>query len=148
MPPVIRLYIKTSLICFILTFGSGSVFMILNALQFVRMPRDILILHAHVGFVGWLGLMVMGVAFWMFPLLRGEHPESKGRYHLPTVYSIYYLTTGGLVLRIIAEPWFWRTVNPLAQALMVCSALGQFAGVILFVIAIWRRVRQVTPGIK
>ena len=52
MTPVIRLFIKTSLLCFILTFASGSLFMLFNALQLVHMPRDLIMLHAHVGFVG------------------------------------------------------------------------------------------------
>ncbi len=148
MPPVIRLFIKTSLLCFILTFASGSLFMLFSALQLVHMPRDLIMLHAHVGFVGWLGLMVMGVALWMFPLMKGEHPETKGRYPLPAVYAVYYLTVGGLALRVIGEPWLWRSPNALAQFLLVASALAHLAGVVVFVFVIWRRVRQVTPGVK
>lgn len=148
MPPVIRLFIKTSLICFILTFVSGSVFMLFNALRLIPMPRDVILLHAHVGFVGWLGLMVMGVALWMFPLMKGEHPETKGRYPLPAVYAVYYLTVGGLLLRVIGEPLLWRSPNALVQTILVISAGAQLAGVVAFVFVIWRRVREVTPGIK
>jgi hypothetical protein len=74
----------------------------------MRIPRELLLLHAHVGFVGWLGLMVMGVALWMFPLMRDAHPETNGRYHLSAVYGIYCLTVGGLILRNIRDPWLWR----------------------------------------
>lgn len=147
MPPVIRLFVKTSLVCFVITFASGSLFMLANAIWFMRMPRELLLLHAHIGFVGWLGLMVMGVALWMFPLMRGTHPETRGRYHLPAVYAIYYLTMGGLILRIIGEPWFWRTAHPFAQFLLIVSGLAQLAGIVMFVIVIWRRVREVTPGV-
>ncbi len=147
MPPVIRLFIKTSLFCFILTFASGALFMLANAIWLMRMPRDLLLLHAHLGFVGWLGLMVMGVALWMFPLMKGEHPETKGRYHLPSVYGIYYLTVGGLALRVAGEPWLWRTAHPAARFMLILSALAQLGGIVLFVIVIWRRVREVTPGV-
>lgn len=147
MPPVIRLFVKTSLVCFVITFASGSLFMLANAIWLMRMPRELLLLHAHVGFVGWLGLMVMGVALWMFPLMRDAHPETRGRYHLPAVYGIYYLTVGGLILRIIGEPWLWRGAHPLAQFMLIISGLAQLAGIVLFVIVIWRRVREVTPGV-
>ncbi|MBT3351954.1 MAG: hypothetical protein HOC91_07250 [Nitrospinaceae bacterium] len=147
MPPVIRLFVKTSLICFVITFASGSLFMLANAIWLMRMPRELLLLHAHIGFVGWLGLMVMGVALWMFPLMRGTHPETKGRYHLPSVYGIYYLTMGGLIFRIIGEPWLWRTAHPFAQFTLIISGLAQLAGIVLFVFVIWRRVREVTPGV-
>ncbi len=147
MPPVIRLFIKTSLVCFIITFASGAAFMLAGAIWLMPMPRELLILHAHVGFVGWLGLMVMGVALWMFPLMRGEHPETKGRYPLPAVYAVYYLTVGGLVLRLAAEPWLWRTGHAGARFLLRASALAQLGGVGLFTTTIWRRVRQVTPGV-
>jgi hypothetical protein len=26
--------------------------------------------------------------------------------------TVYYLTIGGLVLRLAAEPWLWRTGHP------------------------------------
>ncbi|MDA0999609.1 MAG: hypothetical protein O2807_03700, partial [bacterium] len=139
MPKVIRLYVKTSLFFFIVTFVSGAGFMLVNALWGARMPRDLLLLHAHLGFVGWLAMMVMGVALWMFPLQRGAHPETKGRYHLPSVYAVYYLITGGLALRILGEPWFWRTGAQPARFLLILSALAHLAGVVWFVIAIWRR---------
>jgi len=108
MPPVIRLFVKTSLACFVITFASSSLFMLVNAIWLMRIPRELLLLHAHVGFVGWLGLMVMGVALWMFPLMRDAHPETNGRYHLSAVYGIYCLTVGGLILRNIRDPWLWR----------------------------------------
>jgi len=143
LPPVIRLYIKTSLVFFILTFASGAFFMLANALYRLPMPRDLLLLHAHLGFVGWLGLMVMGVAWWMFPLRRDVYQETKGRYHLPTAYAVYYLVVGGLFLRVIGEPWFWRTGHSFARFLLVLSALAQLAGVSGFVVGVWHRVRAV-----
>ena len=143
MPPVIRLYVKTSLLFFILTFASGAVFMMLNAVHGTRMPHDLLLLHGHLGFVGWLGLMVMGVAWWMFPLMKEQHPETRGRYHLPTVYAVYYVTVGGLLLRVVGEPWFWRTGHPFPRFLLVLSALAQLAGVAGFAAGIWRRVRPI-----
>ncbi|MEE9274887.1 MAG: hypothetical protein V3V62_06230 [bacterium] len=144
MPPVIQLYVKTSLLFFILTFASGSAFMLVNAVSRTAIPRDLLLLHAHLGFVGWLALMVMGVAWWMFPLMRGAHPETKGRYHLPTVYAVYYLIVGGLLLRVAGEPWMWRSAHPFPRFLLALSALAHIGGVILFVIGIWRRVRPVS----
>ena len=146
MPHVIRLYVKTSLFFFILTFASGAAFMLANAIWFLPMPKDFALLHAHVGFTGWLALMVMGVAWWMFPLMRDAHPETKGRYHQPTAYAVYYLTVGGLVLRIVGEPWLWRGGHPAARFLLIVSALAQLAGVILFASGIWRRVRPVTES--
>jgi hypothetical protein len=61
---------------------------------------------------------------------------------------VYYLTVGGLALRVIGEPWLWRSPNALAQFLLVVSALAQLAGITVFVFVIWRRIRQVTPGVK
>lgn len=77
MPHVIRLYVKTSLFFFILTFASGAAFMLANAIWFLPMPRDFVLLHAHVGFTGWLALMVMGVAWWMFPSRGTPTPRPR-----------------------------------------------------------------------
>ncbi|MBI3127921.1 MAG: hypothetical protein HYZ11_09980 [Candidatus Tectomicrobia bacterium] len=143
MPPVIRLYVKTSLAFFILTFSTGSAFMLMNALYRTPMPRDLALLHAHMGLVGWLGLMVMGVAWWMFPLMKDQHRETRGRYHLPTAYAVYYLTVGGLLLRLAGEPWFWRTGHPFPRFLLIVSAAAQLAGVLGFTAGIWGRVRPI-----
>lgn len=62
MPIVSRLFVKTSLVFFVLTFVSGG--MLLAYQSFGKMDAPWGFIVAHACTVGWL---VMGVAYWMYP---------------------------------------------------------------------------------
>ncbi|GIW07480.1 MAG: hypothetical protein KatS3mg060_2285 [Dehalococcoidia bacterium] len=79
--------------------------------------------HGHAQLFGWAGLMVFGVGFHFLPRLRGRplaHPE-----HARTVLA---LMAGGLVLRVITQPWQAQTPHPLLGAALVLSGLLELAG--------------------
>lgn len=80
----------------------------------------------------------------MFPLDRARFPETKGRYSPALVRSVYALLVGGLAPRAAVEPIQGdRTGGPLG-ALLVAAAVAQALGILLFLAAIWARVRAVT----
>ena len=142
MPDVSRLFVKTSLIFFILTFLSGAVLLVYQVLGGGR-AWTFVVAHTHAGTVGWLALMVMGVAYWMFPLDKKRFEGGKGRYHPGLALSNYWLVTGGLVLRMLVEPFVTRgDVGPLGL-LLILSGIAQALGVLVFVWEIWSRVRAI-----
>ena len=67
MPNVSRLFVKTSLIFLVLTFLSGAVLQAYQSFGRLDASWGFIVAHTHAGTVGWLALMVMGVAYWMFP---------------------------------------------------------------------------------
>jgi hypothetical protein len=97
-------------------------------------------LHAHVLLVGFLLLLVMGVAFWMFPRVRGQRPGRGGG------WVAFGLLNAGLLLRVLAEPLvdaggetFWRWA-------LGAAAVLPTVGIAVFALTILPRVRSVlTP---
>ncbi len=87
--------------------------------------------------------MVMGVAYWMFPLDKARFEGGKGRYHETLAKTNYWLVTGGLVLRILIEPFAVRGAGGVTGALLVISGFSQAVGVLIFVWEIWSRVRGI-----
>ena len=75
--------------------------------------------------------MVMGVAYWMFPLDKARIPEGKGRYHPLLALWNYGLVVGGLVLRVLVEP-FAEAGGGLAGGLLALSGVAQALGVFFF----------------
>ncbi len=89
----------------------------------------------HFFMVGWVTQMIWGVAYWMFPLTRGQRERGPDR----AAWGSLLLLNLGLVLRALAEPVSAAT-GGWALAL-AAAALLQWAAGVLFVIAIWPRIR-------
>ncbi len=143
MPSLSRLFIKTSLIFFLLTFLSGAAFLLHQGFGGGFLPRHFIISHTHVALVGWLSLMVMGVAYWMFPLAKGRFPEGKRRYDPVLASWNYGLVVGGLVLRVLVEPFAVGGGGGFVGGLLALSGVAQALGVFLFVYGIWSRIRGI-----
>jgi cbb3-type cytochrome oxidase subunit 1 len=146
MPDVSRLFVKTSLMFFVLTFASGGLFLVYQAFGRTDISWGFIAAHTHAGTVGWLALMVMGVAYWMFPLDKKRFEDGRGRYHRGLALTTYWLVSGGLVLRILVEPVATRGAGGPLNGLLAISGIAQAAGAVLFVWEIWSRVRGIGTG--
>lgn len=151
MPRESRLFVKAGLVYLVLTFALGSTLLIFEA--FGRPAAyTFAIEHAHLGAVGWLVNTVLGIALWMLPLNRERFPATQGRYPPGVAYVCFALLNGGLVLRIVAEPWFQLGgKSPVAGVLLVLSAIAQLLAIAIFVNVAWHRVRGAShpaPGVR
>jgi hypothetical protein len=150
MPFESRLFIKTEIVFLVLTFAIGAALLIASAAG-QPVPFVIEVVHGHMGFVGWLVNVVIGVALWMFPLDRERYPMTQGRYPAAAPLWCYYLLNVGLVLRVVVEPWrnLWGT--SLSSALLLgLSGIMQFTAIIIFVSIVWSRTRgpnRPAPGV-
>lgn len=141
MPQESRLFVKAGLVYLTLTFLLGSVLLTLEALG-KPIPYVFSIEHAHLGMVGWLVNIVIGIAVWMLPLNRLRFPDTQGRGPRGSMIACFLLLNVGLALRLVTEPWYQlggRT--PVAAALLIFSAILQLLAILLFVVIAWQRVR-------
>jgi hypothetical protein len=142
MPVESRLFVKASLLWLCATFALGAILLILKAFG-LPLHYNFSNVHAHMGFVGWLVNLVMGIALWFLPVNREKFPENRGRYPAMTVRVIFTMLNAGLALRVIFEPLVDKGPTLFFSATLVASALLQLAAVILFAAIAWVRVRQV-----
>jgi uncharacterized membrane protein len=151
MPRESRMFVKAGFVYLVLTFAVGGVLLMLEALG-RSVPYVFAIEHAHLGEVGWLVNIVIGIALWMLPLNRERFPATQGRYPTAVVYACFVLLNGGLLLRLIAEPWYQLGGGaPAAAALLALAAISQPAAAALFVFVAWQRVRaprHPAPGVQ
>jgi hypothetical protein len=144
-----RLFVKTSIVGLTLTFLVGAVALVAEALG-NPLPPIVGIEHAHLGFVGWLVNLVIGIALWFLPLNRKAFPSMQGRYPRYLPETIFALLNGGLALRLVTEPLVF-SAEPLARPVLIFSALAQFAAIVLFGYIAWLRVRGAAnpaPGVR
>ena len=141
MPHQSRLFVKAGLLYLVLTFALGGALLLFEAAG-RPLPYIIGVEHAHLGEVGWLVNVVIGIALWMLPLNRERFPATNGRYPSTLVYVCFALLNGGLLLRLIAEPWFQLGGRqPLAAFALAIAAIAQPVAIALFVLIAWHRVR-------
>ena len=136
MPTLSRWFVRAALIYLVGGMAMGSWMLIVQARRGYVPGEPWGVLHAHILLIGFLLMLVFGVAFWMFPRVGGERPRRE------VGWLAFALLNAGLLLRILAEPLadsgrgalVWRILLGIAAVL---PALGAVA----FVLAVWPRVR-------
>lgn len=138
MTPLVRRYIKTSFVFLLAGLLLGGWIVVAEFLVGRYPPRLFITAHVHLLLVGFMLMMVMGVATWMFP--RPAKDDTRYRPELAeAVYWVMALSTAG---RAAAELWAGLSPAPALRLTIVVGGLGQLGGTLLFVVNMWRRVRM------
>jgi cbb3-type cytochrome oxidase subunit 1 len=138
MPPLIRRYIKTSFAFLIAGVLLGSYVSVGQYVVGTYPPRLIITAHVHVLLVGFMLMIVMGVATWMFP----RPARDDARYRPELAEAVYWTVTATTCVRAGAEILGAYADSSALRAAIALGGLGQAAGVLLFVINMWTRVRM------
>ncbi len=138
MPPLTRWHIKSAFIylaaAMLLGIGlaMGAVVQIPNWLSYLS-PS-----FFHLIMVGWVTQMIIGVIFWMFPIVTRAKPRGNEKFG----WATYIFLNVGLIMRVLCEPL--NAMNPLGiwGWGLVVSALLQWVAAVLFVYNSWPRVKE------
>jgi cbb3-type cytochrome oxidase subunit 1 len=138
MPPLVRRYIKTSFVFLLAGLVLGSYIVVSEFLARTYPSHLLITAHAHLLLVGFMLMIVMGVATWMFP----RPARDDTRYRPELAEAVYWLMTLATALRATAEILLGLIgVLPL-RWLVAAGGLGQLVGAALFALNMWWRVRM------
>jgi cbb3-type cytochrome oxidase subunit 1 len=138
MSPLVRRYIKTSFVFLLAGLVLGSYLIVAEFLASHYPPRVFITAHAHLLLVGFMLMMVMGVATWMFP----RPAKNDTRYRPELAELVYWVMTVATTVRAASELGVGILgVAPL-RWLIALGGLGQLAAAILFAANMWWRVRM------
>ena len=138
MTPLVRRYIKTSFVFLLAGLLLGG-WIIVSEFVFGRYPPRLFITaHVHLLLVGFMLMIVMGVATWMFP----RPARDDAGYRPSLAEAAYWVMTISTVVRAAAELSAGFSPAPLLRLAIAAGGLGQLAGAGLFVMNMWRRVRM------
>ncbi len=137
MHSLARLYIKTAIIFLMLGLGIGGWALVVRELGGGYPSVYVISAHTHAILVGFVMLMILGVALWMFPRPAGEDQ----RYSPALAIVAYWLITIGTAARMTGE--LARTASGAAwlRWSIVVSGLLQIAGLAVFFYTMWSRIR-------
>ena len=100
--------------------------------------------HTHAIFVGFVMMMILGVALWLFP-----RPEKADvRYSPEVVNAAWWLLASGTAARIVGELLHLSTSGVWLSWLVVLAGLAQIAGIGMFFYTMWSRIRPLGSRVR
>lgn len=140
MPPLTRWFIKTSFVYFILALLGGVALGAQAIWAFSPPAADLLPTYFHLLAEGWITLLIIGVAFWLFPKYSLERPHRSES----LAWASYALLNLGLLMRVVSEPANVVAGNPASiwAILLTIAAVFQWLGGMAFVVNSWARVKE------
>jgi cbb3-type cytochrome oxidase subunit 1 len=139
MHSLVRRYIKTAIGFLAVGLAIGG-WMIVERELLGRYPGPYEVsAHTHAIFVGFVMMMIMGVALWLFP-----RPERSDRRYRPALAGLaYWCVTVGTAGRVSAELLRGVSGGTWLRWTTVVSGLLQIASLGLFFYTMWPRIRGV-----
>jgi len=138
MPPQTRWHIKSAFVYLAVAMLLG-IGLAMGAV--VQIPVWLAYLSPsffHLIMVGWVTQMIMGVIFWMFPIVTRARPRGNEK----LAWAVYIFLNGGLILRVLCEPLNAMNPQDIWGWGLVVSALLQWVAAVLFVYNSWPRVKE------
>lgn len=140
MYTLVRRYIKTAIAFLAIGLALGG-WMIARRELWSEYPNTYLVsAHTHALFVGFVMMMILGVALWLFP----RPDRTDDRYDPGVAEAAYWLLTAGTAARIAGE--LVRATGVSAAWLrlgIVVAGFLQIAGIGTFFYTMWNRIRPV-----
>jgi cbb3-type cytochrome oxidase subunit 1 len=139
--PLVRRYIKTSFVFLMAGLLVGAYIVVAEFLLQAYPPRLHVTAHVHLLLVGFMLMIVMGVATWMFP----RPARDDARYRPALADAVYWIMTVATAVRALAELLAPLGATSALRPVIALGGLGQLAGTVLFVVNMWSRVRMPAP---
>ena len=136
MTSLVRLYVKTSFAFLLLGLLLGGYITVEVNLRGRAVAWPLITAHVHLLLVGFLLMVVFGVATWMFPRPARDDP----RYRPWLAWLVYWLLTASTVVRFVGE-LSAALAGGRGSPLAAVGGLGQLAAAVVFVVNMWTRVR-------
>jgi heme/copper-type cytochrome/quinol oxidase subunit 1 len=139
MTSLVRRFLKTG-ICFLLLGLLLGGWMMLRRELAASSPSAYLVsAHTHAILVGFVMMMILGVALWMFP----RPAKGDTQYRPAMAEAAYWLLAAGTLARVLGELARTRSDAPWLRWAVVGSGAAQIVGLLLFLHTIWSRIRPV-----
>ena len=139
MHSLVRRYIKTAIAFLAAGLAIGGWMIVRRELIGAYPAPYIISAHTHALFVGFVIMMILGVALWLFP-----RPEKGDERYSPRVANAaYWLLTAATAVRVAGELLRAGADGLWLRLTVAAAGLAQIAGILLFFHTIWTRIRPV-----
>jgi heme/copper-type cytochrome/quinol oxidase subunit 1 len=139
MHSLVRRYIKTAIAFLFVGLAIGGWMMVQRELwQRYPSPYE-MSAHTHAIFVGFVMMMILGVALWLFP----RPDKADTRYQPALAAAAYWMLTAGTATRIVGELLRQLSDGLWLRLTVTLAGFVQIAALALFFFTMWSRIRAV-----
>jgi len=144
MHSLVRRFVKTAIVFLAVGLLIGTR-MVVQREIFSRYPTEYDVsAHTHAILVGFVMMMILGVALWLFP--RAERGDQ--RYDPDLASAAYWLVTVGTAARVVAELARSYSTSYWLRWTVVAASLAQLAGIGVFFFTMWPRIRSAGSHVR
>lgn len=138
MTSLVRRFLKTAIVFLFAGLTLGIALSAAVELELFGAPYPMRVAHTHLILVGFVMMMIMGVALWMFPR---PGPEDS-RYRPERMALVWWLMTGSVSARTAAElaTGWWDGAAP--RVVIFAASTVEILGIALFFMNLWTRIRS------
>jgi hypothetical protein len=136
--PLVRRYVKTSFIFLLAGMLLGGYATLEVNVRGRGVPWPLITAHVHLLLVGFVLMLIFGVATWMFP----RPARDDARYRPWLAEAIYWVLTVSTAVRALGELGSAAASLRGGSWLAALGGAGQLAATLLFVVNMWVRVRM------
>lgn len=144
MSPLVRRYLKTAIGFLFVGLVAGGVMLVRRELLGIYPSAMLVSAHTHVILVGFVMMMILGVALWMFPRPAKDDP----RYRPRAAEAAYWIVSGATALRFASEVGHAAIGATPLKVAMIAGGLGQIVGLAVFFANLWPRIRTTGAGAR
>ena len=144
MHSLVRRFIKTAVGFLISGLLIGAWLMIRREFGASAISPYEISAHAHAIVVGFIMLMIMGVALWLFP----RPSKSDACYRPLLADAAYWAVTLGTAARVLGELARAQSAIVAWRWVVLTGGLLQVAGIALFFATMWSRIRPVGSQVR
>lgn len=139
MYSLVRRYLKTAIVFLGVGLAIGG-WMIVRRELWSEFPTPYVVsAHTHALFVGFVMMMILGVALWLFP-----RPDREDARYSPRLAELaYWLLTGGTATRVAGELLRSHVGALWLRVVVVAAGFAQITGLAVFFYTMWTRIRPV-----
>ena len=137
MTSLVRRFLKTAILFLGVGLAIGGWMIVQRELTGRPMSAYVTSAHTHAILVGFVMMMILGVALWMFPRpARGDTSYRPG-----LAESAYWMLAAGTGVRVAGELLRAGYDASWLRWAVVAAGFAQIAGLLLFFANIWSRIR-------
>ena len=139
MHTLVRRYVKTAILFLAVGLLIGGWMIVQRELHGRFAGPLITSAHTHAILVGFVMMMILGVALWLFP-----RPDKSDTQYQPAVAELaYWLLTVGTAVRVAGELMRIGSTALWLRWTVVAAGLLQIVGILFFFYTMWSRIRAV-----
>ena len=137
MSPLVRRFLKTAILFLLFGLGLGVYMLVRRELDGAWPSPWWISAHTHALLVGFVMMMILGVALWMFP----RPASGDQRFDPRLAEAAYWLLTTGTAARVGGEMMRPISIAAGVRWMIVAAGVAQALGLAFFFWTMWSRIR-------